>query len=202
MSITKDIVRINTKSNFASNHPSVELKIQNIITTANLDQHIEITKFNHYEWGRYDLEDNYNGKVGYVKDDRMQGRVTVFLSGKMISTGARSFSKSIDQLNDTVNLLSRVGLAEKTNIEPRCQNVVATIDIKKKLDLLRVAELLSNSIYEPEQFPGLIHKSVTGSTCLIFASGKIVSVGTKSERQLLHAVSHIVNELKQFEIST
>jgi transcription initiation factor TFIID TATA-box-binding protein len=90
-------------------------------------------------------------------------------------------------------------LVEKRKIEPRCQNV-ATIDIKKKLDLIKIAEVLSNSIYEPEQFPGLIHKSA-GSTCLIFASGKIVSVGTKSENQLL-TVDHIVSELKQFQIST
>jgi transcription initiation factor TFIID TATA-box-binding protein len=93
-------------------------------------------------------------------------------------------------------------MAERRKIEPKFQNAVATIDIKKKLDLINVAEEVSNSIYEPDQFPGLIYKALGGSTCLIFASGKVVIVGTKSELQLLNAVDHIVKKLKQFEIST
>jgi hypothetical protein len=67
------------------------LKIQNVITTANLDQLIEITRFNDYKWGRYDLEDNYNGKVGYVKDNKMQGRVTVLCPGKCSLQASKVF---------------------------------------------------------------------------------------------------------------
>lgn len=130
----------------------------------------------------------------------MQGRVSVFSSGKMISTGAKNFSTSVRQLNDTLTLLCRAGLAEKRTIEPKCHNIVATIDIKKKLDLIGVAQELSNSIYEPEQFAGVIHKAVMASTCLIFASGKIIIAGTKSELQLSNTVDYIVNKLRQFEI--
>jgi len=49
-------------------------------------------------WGRYDTE-IYGGKCGYIKDITMRGRVTVFLSGKMISTGADGVSQSLKQLN-------------------------------------------------------------------------------------------------------
>ena len=64
-----------------------------MVTTADLRQHVDATKFIQYPWGSYDLE-RYGGRCGYVKDDEIQGRVTVFLSGKMISTGAKSIPGS------------------------------------------------------------------------------------------------------------
>ena len=69
-----------------------------------MKQKVDATKFKNYSWGTYDLE-YYGGRCGYVKDDSMSGRVTVFLSGKMISTGAKSLVESIEQLHKTMNLL-------------------------------------------------------------------------------------------------
>ena len=34
--------------------------------------------------------------VAILKDEKIRGRVTIFLSGKMISTGAKSVVESID----------------------------------------------------------------------------------------------------------
>ena len=45
-----------------------ELKIQNVITTSDLKQRIPIVRFNEFEWGRYDVEGNYNGTVAYVEN--------------------------------------------------------------------------------------------------------------------------------------
>ena len=72
-------------------------KIQNVISTTDLRQHIDARKLNQYQWGKYDTE-VYSGRCGYIKDKRFQGRVSVFLSGKMISTGAKSVSMSILQI--------------------------------------------------------------------------------------------------------
>jgi TATA-box binding protein (TBP) (component of TFIID and TFIIIB) len=43
------------------------------------------------------------GRCGYIKDKTIQGRVTVFLSGKMISTGATSVLASINQLENAMD---------------------------------------------------------------------------------------------------
>ena len=84
-------------NNKNGNSKLYELKIQNIITTADLKQPIDITKFNEFHWGRMlVLENNYNGRVAYIKDSKMQGRVTIFQSGKMISTGAKSINQAAD----------------------------------------------------------------------------------------------------------
>lgn len=73
------------------------MKIQNVITTANLLQHVAIVRFKGYSWGTYDLA-HYAGRCGYVKDTQMQGRVTVFPSGKMISTGGKTIPQSKEHL--------------------------------------------------------------------------------------------------------
>jgi TATA-box binding protein (TBP) (component of TFIID and TFIIIB) len=82
-------------------------KIQNVITTADLKQKADAARFINYPWGRYNIQ-YYGGRCGYVKDETIQGRVTVFLSGKLISTDAKSLLKSIDQLQRTHDLLCKV----------------------------------------------------------------------------------------------
>ncbi|HUV25590.1 MAG TPA: hypothetical protein VMW26_09195, partial [Methanomassiliicoccales archaeon] len=42
--------------------------------------------------------------------------------------------------------------------KPRVENIVASTQFAKELDLLKVAEKLTGSEYEPERFPGLIYR--------------------------------------------
>lgn len=158
------------------------MKIQNVITTANLNQDVDITKFIEYSWGTYDLE-YYGGRCGYVKDQKIPGRVTVFKSGKMISTGAKSIPESIEQIKHTMEILANEKFIETVEIEPKVQNIVATSNIGK-IDLNKMATTLTKITFNPEHFPGAIYRSPNGPTCLIFASGKIVIAGARSEKQI------------------
>jgi TATA-box binding protein (TBP) (component of TFIID and TFIIIB) len=103
----------------------------------------------------------------------------------MISTGANSIAKSIEQLEHATKLLVREKFVKRTRLEPKVQNIVATGGIKSNIDLNRMAPTLTKFTFEPEQFPGAIYRSPQGRTCLIFASGKIVIAGAKSEKQLI-----------------
>ena len=55
---------------------------------------------------------------------------TVFLSGKMISTVAQS----LEQLNQAKILLLDAGLIRDVVLEPKVQNIVATLDLGSRLD--------------------------------------------------------------------
>lgn len=173
--------------------------IRNVITTADLRQKVDAPKFLNFPWGTYDTE-YYGGKCGYVKDETMRGRVTIFLSGKMISTGARSVKESEEQLKHVQYLLVRNGFVSKIKIVPKVQNIVALSKIDGRLDLNLMSLALPRSMYEPEQFPALIHKTEQGTTCLIFDSGKIVIVGSKSEQQLIDTELSVIEKLKDFKI--
>ena len=167
----------------------MNIKITNVITTADIKQKVDITKFNDYPWGIYDNE-LYRGRCGYIKDNSMEGRVTVFYTGKLISTGAKSIEKSIEQLKKAIELMVNANLIKYVEIKPKVQNIIALIDTNKKIDIESLAVSIK-CIYEPDQFPGLIYR-LDRFTLLIFASGKIVVAGAKSINDI-DEVSKIVS---------
>lgn len=158
-----------------------ELKIQNIVCTADLKQKIDIASFNKYEFLSSNL-DLYN--CGYVKDDSMIGRTTVFRTGKLISVGTKSQEQSYSELRKSCKILQNHNLAKPIKIIPQVRNMVARFDFGEKLPILKLARILPRCMYEPEQFPGLIFHIENSCTALIFASGKIILAGAKSIEEL------------------
>jgi len=119
---------------------------------------------------------------------------TVFLSGKMISTVAQS----LEQLNQAKILLLDAGLIRDVVLEPKVQNIVATLDLGSRLDFSMLVSQMSNYIYEPEIFPGIIYRTANGPTALIFSSGKLVITGSKSERELQDTAKDLMIKLINF----
>lgn len=156
--------------------------------------------FVNYSWGKYDLK-YYGGRCGYIKDEKIKGRVTVFLSGKMISTGARSIQESICQLERAMELMVTTNFVRRILLSPIVQNIVATASLLSRIDLKAVATYVPKITYEPDQFPGAILRTKDGPVCLLFASGKIVIVGSTSEKQLLMTFRNLRTMLKEFLIS-
>ena len=109
----------------------------------------------------------------------------------MISTGTNSIKQSIEQLKDSMTLLNRNELIESISLNPIVRNVVATLNIGKKLNLEVLGGNLSRSRYLPTQFPGLIFRIPNLSTILIFSSGKMVITGAKSEEELMESAKII-----------
>ena len=67
---------------------------------------------------------------------------------------------------------------------PKIQNLVSTADLKCELDLQRVGFQCRSAMYNPKKFPALrisIREPIR-TTALIFANGKMVITGAKSEQ--------------------
>ena len=78
------------------------------------------------------------------------------------------------------------------------QNIVASGSIGMDLNLNVLGIKLPNTEYEPEQFPGLVHKlKGTNATFLLFSNGKIVCTGTKTEQQVHEATDKLIENLKK-----
>jgi len=165
-----------------------EIKISNTVSTADLEQKVDIGSFNEYEHLHSDL-DLY--RCGYVKDDKMIGRVTIFASGKMISVGTKSPEKSFKELKKAIKILKDHGLIKSKRIKPQVRNIVANTDFKQKLDIEKLARSMPKSMYEPEQFPALVHRIITGGVALIFSSGKVIIAGCKTFEELNQAHYHL-----------
>ncbi len=112
----------------------------------------------------------------------MKGKVTVFPSGKLISVGTRSETEARQSITTTCRLLEKTGFIKRARPIIKVQNVVALAKLPVGIDLEHIARRMSHIIYEPEQFPAAIFRSVKHPevTALVFSSGKLIIAGAKS----------------------
>jgi len=160
----------------------IKPKISNVVTTGDLKQKVDITKFPDFPWGIYEKE-TYGGRCGYVHARGMEGKVTIFPSGKMISIGAKSVNKSIEQLIEAKECLLKSKLISNVKLKPNVRNMVAILNLEKGIPLQILAPKIGG-LYEPEQFPALMFKAERSVQYLIFSTGKIVINGAKSENEV------------------
>lgn len=114
----------------------------------------------------------------------------------MICVGAKNLGDANHCLRYAVKRLAQLGLIPQTRIKAKLQNIVATGDIGKSIDLEKLASRLPNCIYDPEQFPGAIYyaEKLEGASVLVFASGKVVLAGLKRQ-ELLDVGRYVVSDL-------
>jgi len=172
--------------------PRKEITIVNVVCTADLKQSIDIASFNEYKHLSSNL-DLY--RCGYIKDDEMTGRVTVFANGKLISVGTKSIEQAIFELKKANKILQKYGLAKVIKIKPIVRNIVAHCIVEKHVHLEKLARTLPRSMYEPEQFAGIIFRIHDSVVALIFASGSVVIVGSKSYEELNSAYFELAQRI-------
>ncbi len=124
----------------------------------------------------------------------------IFSSGKMVCTGAKSEKEVRKAVNTIINLLRNHSIEVKGEPIIEIQNIVASANLKALVDLERAAYLLENSMYEPEQFPGLIYRMDGPKVVLlIFSSGKVVCTGARKEEEVQEAINKLYDKLDQLQ---
>ncbi len=85
--------------------------------------------------------------------------------------------------------------------EIKLQNIVATTSLEQDIPLIKLAETLPNTEYNPEQFPGLVMRIKEPKTsALIFSSGKVVCTGAKSMKKVKEAIAAIAKNVEKIKI--
>jgi len=121
----------------------------------------------------------------------------IFNSGKMVCTGAKSEKESKRAVMKVVRELKKSGIIIVGKPELKIQNIVASANLAGLIDLERSAYSLGKTMYEPEQFPGLIYRmAVPKVVILLFASGKLVCTGAKKEEDVYEAVTKLHETLE------
>jgi transcription initiation factor TFIID TATA-box-binding protein len=171
----------------------LEIEIQNVVASASLDQTfnlLDIVKtFRNVEYN----PKRFPGLVFRLK--RPKTATLIFSSGKMVCTGAKSEKLAKSAVNKVVRELKNNGIIVLGKPKISIQNMVASANLQRRIDLEMAADLLDDVMYEPEQFPGLIYRMRDPKTVLLaFTSGKIVCTGGKSE-EIVHQSVHKLYEL-------
>jgi len=174
----------------------VSIRIENTVATAALKQHVDLNSITRILPDVEYRPEVFPGLVYRLKDPKTS--TLIFSSGKMVCTGAKSEKLAKEAVMKVVDELrkKRIVTVEKPDIE--IQNMVASGGLGGTIDLDKAAYSLKRSMYEPEQFPGLIYRMEEPKTVfLIFSSGKLVCVGAKMEEKIHRAVATIQRTLEE-----
>jgi transcription initiation factor TFIID TATA-box-binding protein len=172
------------------------IKIENIVATVTLDQTLDLGAIaRSIPNVEYDPEE-FPGLV--LRLDNPKLTALVFGTGKMVITGAKRTDMLIKGFKRILRLFYKHGIIVTGKPRIQIQNVVASANLNAEVNLEIAAEYLDNVMYEPEQFPGLIHKMNNPRVVLlIFSSGKMVITGAKSEEEVVQAVQSIYRKLAE-----
>ncbi len=90
-------------------------------------------------------------------------------------------------------------MADKREI--KVVNIVISTSLKQDIPLEKMAATLSNTEYNPEQFPGLVIRIKEPKTsALIFSSGRIVCTGARSLDKVEESIKKIIKSLEKIGI--
>jgi len=108
----------------------------------------------------------------------------ILYSKNLIPTTPRAKLHILNSLNNNELLLTSNSNSILNENKPIIQNIVSTADLKCKLDLRTIALKAKNAEYNPKRFSAVIMRiKKPKTTALIFASGKMVCTGAKSEEE-------------------
>jgi len=175
------------------------IKIENVVASAALPHKIDldaITKS--FPTAEYRPE-QFPGLVFRLKKPKTA--TLIFHSGKMVCTGAKSEGQSKKAVDKVVKELKSHGIIIIGKPQTKIQNIVASASLSGRIDLEKATYKLSKTMYEPEQFPGLIYRMASPKVViLLFASGKLVCTGARKEEDVFTAVNKLHKNLEDEKI--
>ncbi|HLD73341.1 MAG TPA: TATA-box-binding protein [Bdellovibrionota bacterium] len=88
-----------------------------------------------------------------------------------------------------------------SNKDIKIVNIVVSASLGKDIPLEKMAATLSNTEYNPEQFPGLVIRIKEPKTsALIFSSGKIVCTVARTMEKVQEAIEKIIQSLEKINV--
>ncbi len=175
------------------------INIENVVASATLKQRVDLNAVVKGYPGVEYRPEQFPGLVFRLK--RPKTATLIFNSGKMVCTGAKSEKEARRAVMRVIKELKKSGIIIISKPELKIQNIVASASLGGMIDLEKAAYTLGKTMYEPEQFPGLIYRMAEPKVViLLFASGKLVCTGAKQEQDVYEAVSKLHKELEEKEL--
>jgi len=172
-----------------------QINIENVVASATLNQRVDLNAVVKGYPGVEYRPEQFPGLVFRLK--RPKTATLIFNSGKMVCTGAKSEKEAKRAVMKVIKELKKSGIIIVGKPEMKIQNIVASAGLNGMIDLERSAYSLGRTMYEPEQFPGLIYRMDEPKVViLLFASGKLVCTGAKREEDVYEAVNRLHQRLE------
>jgi len=175
------------------------INIQNVVASATLGQDLDLSSIVRAFPGVEYRPESFPGLVFRLKKPKTA--ILIFSTGKMVCTGSKSERQAREVVLTVVDELKRNGIVISGKPDTKIQNIVASVVLGGSIDLEKITYSLEKTMYEPEQFPGLIYRMNDPKVViLIFSSGKLVCTGAKKEEEVYRAVTILQKTLEEKEL--
>ena len=213
------LIHIDSKTNNTSNIINCQKEIypnpiiQNIVSTVDLDCHINLKEVALQAKNSYYAPQKFSGLIMRIKEPK--ATALIFSNGKMVCLGAKNEEHSKNACKKFGKILKNLNYPVTHLKKFKIENIVSSCDVKFKIPLLKlyihILQYLDGEhvTYEPEIFPGLIYhyvdKNNEGNTersnivFLVFDSGKIVIAGAKKINLIFKAFDEFYPVLGKFK---
>ncbi|MDP7494075.1 MAG: TATA-box-binding protein [Candidatus Undinarchaeales archaeon] len=157
----------------------IEITVENIVASINLHCRIPLERVAALSDNAEYNPEQFPGLVFRIQEPKTAN--LLFGTGKAVCTGG----KSLDDVKAAVGKVkeSLAGFNVKFEGEPDIEvvNLVASVKTDLELNLDRLAYKMEGVEYEPEQFPGMVFRTVKPKAAiLIFSTGRFVVAGTRN----------------------
>jgi transcription initiation factor TFIID TATA-box-binding protein len=130
--------------------------------------------------------------------------ILLFRSGKAVCTGVKDPAKLAGEFGALGKRLRELGAKVGKDVEVSIQNIVATTQLGKDINLNAVALSLGldRVEYNPDKFPGLVfHLDNPQLVTILFGSGKIVCSGGRTVEAVQDGMAQVERELRTAELA-
>ena len=175
------------------------IRIENVVAAVTLNQRFDL---NAIVKGNPGVEYNPKRFPGLVfRLKKPKTAILIFSTGKMVCTGAKSENESKKAVLKVVRELKKSGIIIPGKPEIKVVNMVATANLSGRIELEEATYSLGKTMYEPEQFPGLIYRMDEPKVViLLFTSGKLVCTGATKEEDVYLAVDKLHKKLEENDL--
>ena len=163
-----------------------DITVRNVVVSADLGHRLDLDMVANLDGTSYEPR---RFPCAVIRQKNPKSTVLVFGSGKVVCVGSPSGELAAAALFRALSRMRSSGIDTGDDPAPKVRNVVATADLHCRIRIDGASRKLSRTVYEPEMFPGVIHRMLDPrAVILLFASGKVVCVGARTEDEARRAI--------------
>ena len=179
----------------------VDIKVENVVANARIAEELDLKDIESKIEAAVFTKKKFPGLVYRTKEPK--SAFLIFRSGKVVCTGSKT-EAGVRVVMDKLSAdLRSIGIEVVEHPEFKVQNIVASANLGKELNLgaIVIGLELEGMEYEPEVFPGLVYRITDPkSAILIFSSGRLVITGGKTIKDCEKSVDVLLEKLKGLEL--
>ncbi|MCW3135289.1 MAG: TATA-box-binding protein [Methanophagales archaeon] len=179
----------------------IDIKVENVVANARIADNLDLQYIESKLEDAVFTKKKFPGLVYRTREPK--SAFLIFRSGKVVCTGSKTEEGVRAVMDKLSSDLRSIGIDVVEHPEFRVQNIVASANIGKELNLgaIVVGLELEGMEYEPEVFPGLVYRiDEPKSAILIFSSGRLVITGGKTVEDCEKSVDVLLSKLRDLDL--